>query len=627
MAINHPSGAQAAADFGSAKRPSPGILRIDVLGTVINISTDEDGEYLEKLLEKYRQTIENVQRLSGISDPLKTAVLTGFLLCDDLEKAGGAGRKAEAPSSKSGLGEQAPEEHAEAERLTLRMISRLEEVVGENDEKTSPFPASPSVYKLQNTVKNYDWGSPEWLPSLMGQENPARIPWAELWMGVNAAGPSRLTPAGESKAGAGFTTAYSGAARKDATGSTAGVGNAAGLKDAAGHSATGSSAAGIGSAAGQKDAAGSNTARNTSGSSAAESAALGRTLAPAPLLSELIDSDREAFLGKAIAGKFGKLPFLFKVIAVAKPLSIQAHPPAEQATEGFERENACGIPITAPARNYRDASHKPELLCALSPFAALCGFRKKEEISLLLGKLASVCHDELKAELEKLIAALGREDDPYRAFLSTLFNMDGRGMGTLLIKRQALLDRDFPEYRGEWKLCSYLASQYPDNTGILAPFFMNIIELKPGEAFYVPPGILHAYLYGLGMELMADSDNVIRAGLTGKHVDREELLRILDFSAFNPEIIKAPDPSVSRFSYPPRYEEFCLSVFESRGESVPYSENGPSIVLLTRGRAAISEGGEKLLELKAGESAFIPAGKSLKFSGNFIASGAACRYS
>ena len=524
-------------------------LRIDILGTVINITTDEDSEYLNKLLEKYRRTIENVQHLSGIKDPLQTAVLTGFLLSDDLEKArnaGQAGQKAE----------QCFEESAEAERLTLGMISRLDGLKID----TNMVPGTVyngTVYKLENQVKNYDWGSPEWIPALLGQENPSRIPWAELWLGVNAAGPSRAIQPCESEGGS-----------------------------------------------------------------------------SSPLLSELISLDRETLLGKPCAEKYGNLPFLFKIIAVAKPLSIQAHPSSEQALEGFNRENSEGLSLSAANRNYRDPRHKPELICALSPFAALCGFRNRLEICSILEALIQVSDVAIKASLENLISALSQYDEnPYKAFLSALFSMDSNGMGPFIIKRQALLERNFPEYLGEWKLCSYLASLYPGeisgsaDPGILAPLFMNIIELKAGEAMYIPTGVVHAYIHGMGIELMADSDNVLRAGLTAKHIDREELSRILDFSEFKPEILKTPAPPPSRFSYPSRYEEFTLSVLKSQGEPLSYYETGPSIILVTRGSLSISEGARPALEMKTGDSAFIPAGKNLGFSGNFNACAAACRYS
>ncbi|MCL2319971.1 MAG: mannose-6-phosphate isomerase, class I [Treponema sp.] len=537
-------------------------LRIEILGTSITISTGEDPGYLRMLLDKYRRTIENVQRISGLKDPLKTAVLTGFLLCDDLEKAG-------TRASGTGGEQNSPGETREAELLSL-VISRLDEAVPDAVQESSGAP-SISIYKLKNAVKNYAWGSPEWLPALLGQRNLSRIPWAELWMGVNPAGPSRVVP------------------------ETSGTGE------------------GI-------------------------------------LLSELIARDPSAYLGRETVKNFGKLPFLFKVEAAAKPLSIQAHPNLEQAREGFERENREGIPLDAPERNYRDSNHKPEIICALSPFAALCGFRNVQEIKTLIGILSRSCSGEsdgaLKTALESLASALEREDEnPLKAFIAALFGMENQArqaLGPFLKTRRDMLEKNFPQYQDEWKLCSYLASLYPDDTsasydasasldaGIIAPLYLNIIELGPGEAMYLPAGVFHAYIHGMGIELMADSDNVLRGGLTPKHVDVKELFRILNFSEYKPEILKVPGPASEWYTYPAPAREFTLSVMRGSGGPLPYPETGPSIVLVTQGSAVVTgKSGGGGTELLKGESAFIPAGaeKNLTFSGTFTAYVAACRSS
>jgi len=557
-------------------------LRIDILGTNLTISTDEEREYLEKLLGKYKQTIENVQRLSGLKDPLKIAVLTGFLLCDDLEKS---------ETTKQKTNQSSDEETGEAERLTLHMISRLSDAVPEpvteantadsiipetapekiaapdlsNAVESSPEaetitrqPEEPavapvaentslSIYKLQNPIKNYEWGSPEWIPALLGQRNLSRIPWAELWMGVNSAGPSRIV----------------------------------------------------------------------SDKTEADGSESGKAAAPPPLL-ELIEENPEAFLGKETAKIYGTLPFLFKIEAVAKPLSIQAHPNRAQAQEGFERENREGIPVDAPNRNYRDSNHRPELFCALSPLAALCGFRQVTEINALIEILCLCCEGVQLDSLESLVAAIKREDgNPYKNLLTVIFSMEKstiESLGLFMRKYQTQLERDFPEYSGEWKLCSYLAGLHHGDPGILAPLYLNIIELAPGEAMYIPAGIFHAYIHGMGIELMADSDNVLRGGLTSKHVDREELFRILDFSEYRPEILKVPEPAVSWYTYPSPAGEFSLTVMQGERAEFQYHRTGPSIVLLTEGTASVSG-----TDLSKGDSVFIPAEKSLIFSGTFTA--------
>jgi len=381
----------------------------------------------------------------------------------------------------------------------------------------------------------------------MGRKNLSRIPWAELWMGVNPAGPSRIiSPDGKEL-----------------------------------------------------------------------------------LLSELIDSDPETFLGKETANTYGKLPFLFKVEAAAKPLSIQAHPNQEQAREGFERENREGIPLDAPNRNYRDPNHKPELSCAITPLAALCGFREAKEISFLIGILSEGIHPPNsegtpKGGLESLISALEQDrENPLKAFLTALFSLDREALkklGAIIRSRQPLLKRDFPEYRDEWDLCSYLSGLYPGDPGIIAPLYLNIVELAPGEAMYLKPGVLHASIHGMSVELMADSDNVLRLGLTPKHVDANELLKILDFSEYKPEIFKVPEPAPAWFSFPAPAAEFTLSVMHGSGDPIPYSKTGPSIVIVTKGSATITESGAEM-KINTGESVFIPAGEKahLVFSGTFTA--------
>ena len=536
-------------------------LSIDILGTAITISTDEDPEYLKKLLEKYKQTIDNVQRISGLKDPLKLAILTGFLLSDDLEKAGLSFQE-----RGSGTETPHPEESGEAEMITLGMLSRLDEAleVSSGAETTGEIitPAvRGAIFKLQNTVKNYDWGSPEWIPALVGQKNLSRVPWAELWMGVNPLAPSRVVLQEENESG------------------EAGYGEA-------------------------------------------------------PLLSALIDQEKEAFLGPDAGRIYGTLPFLFKVLAAAKPLSIQVHPNREQAEEGFDRENQAGIPLNAPNRNYRNPNHKPEIICAIEPFAALCGFRKAAEIAFLTEIISQGSEGALKAGFETLISALKEENkNPHEAFLSGLFSLGTearQALGPFIKAQVPLLESDFPEYLDEWKLCSYLAGLYPGDIGIIAPLYLNIIELEPGEAMYLPAGVFHSYIHGMGMELMADSDNVLRGGLTPKYTDPAELLNIINFSEYTPEILRVPSPAPSWFSYPTPAEEFTLSVMHGQGNSISYPETGPSIVFITEGSAVVTEpeavpGNGAEMVLSKGESVFIPAGENrrLVFSGAFTAYAAA----
>ena len=507
-------------------------LLIDIFGTNITISTEESAEYLDMLLGKYRRTIENVQRTTGLKDPLKIAVLTGFLLCDDLEKAGSAFVAAK------------DEEQGELERLTEGMISRLNEIIPNAAEEVYMEERAENlpIYKLQNNVKNYDWGSTDWIPALLGQKNTDLIPQAELWMGVNPSAPSRVK-----------------------------------LSDAS------------------------------------------ETYGRGSLLSELISREKDALLGKETAGKYGTLPFLFKVLAAEKPLSIQAHPDLRQARNGFERENLKGIPLDAPDRNYKDSSDKPEIICAINNFGALCGFRAAREVCFLFEILSMESEGALKEGFEKLISALRQqEENPLKAFLSALFNMDSEWLEMLcpfLREQQEQFKKDFPEYSDEWDLCVYLSGFFPKDPGILAPLYLNIVELAPDEALFIPAGVLHSYIKGLGIELMADSDNVLRGGLTSKHMDKEELLSVLNFSRFKPEIMKFPDPAPFCFKYPTPIGDFSLSAMHGSGTADAYTEAGPSILIVTSGRVIIN----KTIVLDTGESAFIPPLKNLEFSGTFTA--------
>jgi mannose-6-phosphate isomerase len=225
----------------------------------------------------------------------------------------------------------------------------------------------------------------------------------------------------------------------------------------------------------------------------------------------------------------------------------------------------------------------------------------------------------LKQCFENLILVLKRQEgNPLKEFLSTLFSMNREWLEMLcpfLKEQKEKFGRDFPEYKDEWDLCVYLSEFFPNDHGILAPLYLNIIELAPGEAMYIPAGVLHSYIKGMGIELMSDSDNVLRGGLSSKHTDTAELLSVLEFSEFRPEIMKLPDPVPFCFKYPAPYGDFSLSVMHGLGTAVHYSETGPSILIVIAGSLTINQS----IALETGESVFIPPLKSLEFSGTFTA--------
>jgi mannose-6-phosphate isomerase len=303
---------------------------------------------------------------------------------------------------------------------------------------------------------------------------------------------------------------------------------------------------------------------------------------------------------------------LYKVLAAEKPLSIQAHPNPDQAKTGWERENREGLVLNAPNRNYKDPNHKPEILCALSPFEAMCGFRTTGEIQRRLEALGELCPvpGPLETALAQLISPL---DTPggLKEFIRLLFGFPREireGLSDLVLKRRGP-EKKHPEFSAEWRLSAYFAELYPGDPAVIAPLYLNCINLEPGEAIYLPAGVLHAYVHGLGVELMANSDNVLRGGLTAKYVDIDELVGILDFSPFCPEILAPPDPHPVFFNYPVPCREFSLSRWEGRGQELNFSGDGPFVFMVTQGSLTLSgkNPGEEWI-LGQGESAFIPAG-------------------
>jgi len=313
------------------------------------------------------------------------------------------------------------------------------------------------IYKLQNQIKHYDWGSPKLIPDLLGlsgTDKEPKKPCAEMWMGTYPFAPSHVADSGAS------------------------------LKEIS-----------------------------------------------------------------------GELPFLFKLIAVEKPLSIQVHPDKEQAQAGFNRENEEGIEIDSPIRNYKDKNAKNELICAITPFTLIAGFM----------------------EPKKIYASLG------------------------------------DTFHEQWELVRRLESIYPQDVGAFSPLFLNLIKLQPGEGLFIPAGTPHAYIKGFGVELMTNSDNVIRGGLTSKHVDSDELKKISKPVPFIPNII-APSGD-SQTCYPLPGENFSLYRINGGDKPVSFPQSGHSVCIVTEGELKTEN-----QIIKKGESFYIPScGKDAPFllEGNF----------
>ncbi len=299
-------------------------------------------------------------------------------------------------------------------------------------------------------------------------------------------------------------------------------------------------------------------------------------------------------LGRDVLARFGpNLPFLLKVLAAAQPLSLQAHPSLQQAQEGFSREEALGVPRSAPHRNYKDPNHKPELLCALSEFHALCGFRRADESVALLEALgldaSRIKSGGLRGYFEWVMTRPTHE----RAELAQAAVNGCRSKAPAAFAREC-----------SWAL--RLGTQYPGDVGVLGALLLNLVTLKPGQALYLPAGKMHAYLEGVGMEIMASSDNVLRGGLTPKHIDVPELLRVLDFREGPIDLVEAQGDI---FTYQTPAPDFELTRLKLHGGPVTLDRHGPDILLVVEGTVEVDSGTERH-RLQRGASVFVDAAES-----------------
>ncbi|GHC91112.1 mannose-6-phosphate isomerase, class I [Nocardiopsis terrae] len=321
---------------------------------------------------------------------------------------------------------------------------------------------------------------------------------------------------------------------------------------------------------------------------------------PRPLPG-LIAEDPRRVLGPGTAERFGaRLPYLLKYLAAEAPLSLQVHPDAARARSGYEAEERAGIPVDAPHRNYRDPHHKPELLLALEPFEALCGFREPAAtVADLIGldnELANLLRQDLSA---------ADTHGALRAALTRLLTLPAADHGRLI--------GDFVrEWSGRGRRGAHaeivvdLADRYPGDPGAVAALLLNRVTLWPGQALFLPAGNLHAYLQGTAVEVMASSDNVLRAGLTAKHVDAPELLDVVDFSVL-PIPYAQPGFLDGRREFRPSAPEFALHEIGPGRIAAHLPGDGPTVVLALHGNVdLVAEVGEGVT-LRRGESVFVQA--------------------
>lgn len=330
--------------------------------------------------------------------------------------------------------------------------------------------------------------------------------------------------------------------------------------------------------------------------------------APSTVVSEDVALDE--FIAADPATQVGEghdtLPFLLKLLAADKALSLQAHPTKEQAEQGFAAENAAGVPLDAFQRNYKDDNHKPELIVALTEFHALAGFRAVAQTRELLEALDI-------PELSSYIALLGSGDDAadLRGLFTTWVSLPRDFVVPLIsavVERcRALVNDANGTAVQDWMLPSLgtvvtLAQEYPGDAGIICSLLLNRVTLQPGEGLYLDAGQLHAYLGGVGVEIMANSDNVLRGGLTTKHIDVAELMRVLRCEPLGDPRLTADEDGV----YPTPAPEFQLRRLTG-GES--RTVTGPAIVLSVGAGVTVEQQQTgTVMDLARGHAVWIAAG-------------------
>ncbi len=316
-------------------------------------------------------------------------------------------------------------------------------------------------------------------------------------------------------------------------------------------------------------------------------------------LSELIGSDMNAFLSEKVAKRFGELPYLFKILAAEKALSIQVHPNKQQAEAGFAREEQQGIDLSAANRNYKDPNHKPELVYALTSYQAMNGFRSTEEIianftrldipelaTLLAGLVANQTAQGLSDFFSGLLSLQGEEKDRALAALLAYANNSQDPLMALIVE---------------------LETQYPGDIGLFVPLTLNIITLEPGQAMFLDAETPHAYIKGTGLEIMANSDNVLRAGLTPKYMDIEELVActIFEEKPFDTLLLE-PNVNDEVLEYPIPVEDFKFAIIPS-STARTIEIDSAEILLPLDGTMTLTHNNGQRCVIEKGQSVFIPA--------------------
>ena len=325
----------------------------------------------------------------------------------------------------------------------------------------------------------------------------------------------------------------------------------------------------------------------------------------AKALDQMIQENKLEFLGASIADRFGSLPYLFKILDVKKMLSIQVHPSKENAEKGFLKEQLAGIAIDAPHRNYKDQNHKPEVMVALSDFWLLHGFMPAIALKERLTSLAP---------LESLLPIFGQDD--YAGLYSYFMRLDQAAADAILkplmeIAVQEVAVGKVDKAHPHWWANRYYGGVVPASNidkGILSIYILNIVNIPKYQGVFQGAGLLHAYLEGQNIELMANSDNVLRGGLTPKHIDIEELLQHIQFEATYPSILKGDHIASNELQFPCPVPDFGLTKIQlTLGETYTNETNSFEQFLVMQGAANING-----IDLKPGELAGVKAGASFQ---------------
>lgn len=374
-----------------------------------------------------------------------------------------------------------------------------------------------SLFKLDNVIQHYPWGSKQSISELFDIQNPNSEPQAEIWMGAHPRGCSRVADTGQ-------------------------------------------------------------------------------------LLSEVLSQDSKGMFGEYTEARFGELPYLFKVLAAETPLSIQVHPSKKKAQLGFERENKLGISLDASNRNYKDPNHKPELVYALTFYKAMNGFRPIPQI-IELFKEAEI--SALDIEISAL--AISPNSEGLKVFFTSLMTLEGERKKLALEQLYSAYERRPKTAMGREALqySKGFEQHYVDDIGLFSPLMLNTIELAPGEAMFLHAETPHAYIEGTGLEIMANSDNVLRAGLTPKFIDVPELIDNTCFETTDIEGIKLkPIEKEDKLSFPIPVDDFGFDILSVNEEVSQQYLRSAEILFCIGGEVTVSTKEHKLM-LSSGESVFI----------------------